>query len=422
MTWLIFDHMVGDNPSVLQRHLTPLLREALADAPVTLLIGARQAGKSTLAQSLVDEGLLASYLTLDDGATLAAATADPDGFVAGLEGSVSIDEVQRAPALLPAIKASVDRDRRAGRFLLTGSANVLLLSRVSESLAGRMETHVLWPLSQGEIDEHEERFIEHLFGESRPPPHSETETALAERVARGGFPPAVARTGRRRAAWLDAYVDAVIQREVRELANLDRLATLPRLVSLLATRTASLLNMAELSRAAGIPQTTLQRYLTLLEHVFLLVRIPAWHANLGKRLVRSPKLHLVDSGLACRARGVTAERLVSDPVTFGPLLESFVGMELVKQASWSDRAVRVHHFRTSAGREVDFVLEDRQGLVAGVEVKASATIGANDFVGLRVLEEALGDRFVRGVVLHKGRVAVPFGERLAAWPIETLWG
>lgn len=406
---------------MLRRRLTPLLREALADAPVTLLIGARQAGKSTLAQSLVHERLLASYLTLDDGATLAAATADPDGFVAGLGDSVSIDEVQRAPALLPAIKASVDRDRRAGRFLLTGSANVLLLPRVSESLAGRMETHVLWPFSQGEIDEHEERFVELLFGERPAPRQFERERSLVERVARGGFPPAFARTGRRRAAWLDAYVDAVIQREVRDLANVDRLTTLPRLVSLLAARTASMLNVAEISRSAGIPQTTLQRYLTLLEHVFLLVRIPAWHANLGKRLVRSPKLHLVDSGLACRARGVTAERLVSDPVTLGPLLESFVGMELVKQASWSDRAVRVHHFRTSAGREVDYVLEDRQGLVAGVEVKASATVTARDFAGLRVLEEALGDRFARGVVLYDGHAAVPFGERLAAWPIDALW-
>lgn len=406
---------------MVQRHLAPLLREAIADSPVTLLIGARQAGKSTLAQTLVAEGLLASYLTLDDGATLAAATADPDGFVAGVDGPVSIDEVQRAPALLPAIKASVDRDRRAGRFLLTGSANVLLLPQVSESLAGRMETHVLWPFSQGEIDEREERFVARLFGEGRPPERLEREPSLVERVVRGGFPPAVVRAGRRRAAWLDAYVDAVIQREVRDLANVDRLATLPRLVALLAARTASLLNVAELSRAAGIPQTTLQRYVTLLEHVFLLVRIPAWHANLGKRLVRSPKLHLVDSGLACRARGVTAERLDSDPTTLGPLLESFVGLELVKQASWADRGVRVHHFRTAAGREVDFVLEDRQGLVTGVEVKASATVGANDFAGLRVLEEALGDRFVRGVVLYRGLVAVPFGERLAAWPIEALW-
>lgn len=406
---------------MIDRHLGPLLRDSLADTPVTLLIGPRQAGKSTLAHAFVAEGLLASYLTLDDGATLAAASDDPDGFVAGLGEAVAIDEVQRVGALLLAIKASVDRDRRPGRFLLTGSANVLLLPRVSESLAGRMETHVLWPFSQGEIEGWNEGFIEELFGTSAPAGGSAGAGALGERLARGGFPDAVARSGRRRDAWLGSYVDAVVQREVRDLANLDRLTALPRLVALLAARTAGLLNTAEISRAAGIPQTTLQRYLTLLEHVFLVVRIPAWHANLGKRVVRSPRLHLVDSGLACHALGVSAKRLERDPMLLGPLLESFVGMELVKQASWAERSPRVHHFRNSAGREVDFVLEDRSGQVAGVEVKAGATVGPNDFSGLRLLESALGKRFKRGVVLYRGATVVPFGERLAAWPVESLW-
>jgi len=407
--------------TVLDRHITPFLRESLSDSPVTLLIGARQVGKSTLAQALVREGLLGSYLTLDDGATLAAATSDPDGFVAGLDGAIAIDEVQRAPALLPAIKASVDRDRVPGRFLLTGSANVLLLPRVSESLAGRMETHVLWPLSQGEIEGHASTFVERLFGGLVRPGRSPGSSDLLERITRGGFPPAVARAGRRRDAWLGAYVDAVVHREVRDIANVDRLTELPRLVALLAARTANLLNTAEISRSAGIPQTTLQRYLALLEHVFLVVRVPAWHASLGKRLVRSPKLHLVDSGLAAHAVGASVGRLERDPTPLGPLLESFVGMELVKQASWSDRSPRVHHFRTHAGREVDFVLEDRTGIVAGIEVKASGTVTASDFAGLRLLEEALGERFIRGVVLYRGRTVVPFGERLAAWPVESLW-
>ena len=304
--------------------------------------------------------------------------------------------------------------------MLTGSANVLLLPRVSESLAGRMETHVLWPFSQGEIDDREERFVDRLFRGSTPgKPTGGTE--VLERVVRGGFPPAVARSGRRRDAWLGAYVDALVQREVREIANVDRLTTLPRLVALLAARTGSLLNAAEISRSAGIPQTTLQRYLTLLEHVFLVVRLPAWHANLGQRLVRSPKLHLVDSGLACQLLGLSVERLRRDPTLLGPPLESFVGMELVKQASWSDRRVRLHHFRTSAGREVDFLFEDRGGTVAGIEVKAGATVGAGDFAGLRLLEQSLGERFVRGVVLYAGSTVVPFGERLAAWPIDALW-
>lgn len=408
---------------MLARSLTPRLRESLGDAPVTLLVGPRQAGKSTLAQQLVEEMHLDAYLTLDDGVTLAAAASDPDGFVAGLPRSVAIDEVQRAPALLPAIKASVDRDRRPGRFLLTGSANVLLLPRVSESLAGRLEAHTLWPFSQGEIDQRESAFLERLFagGSREPTAGADDPTSLLERIVRGGFPPAVERTGRRRDAWLGSYVETVVQREVRDIANVDRLALLPRLVGLLAARTAGLLNVAELARSAGIPLTTLQRYLVLLEHVFLLVRIPAWHANLGKRLVRSPKAHLVDSGVAAHALGVSADRLAQDPSLLGPLLESFVGMELVKQSSWAERSVRVHHFRTSAGREVDFVLEDRSGRVAAVEVKAGATVGPRDVAGLRLLADALGDRFVRGVVLYGGPAAVPFGERLAAWPIDVLW-
>lgn len=408
---------------MLARHLAPLLRDSLADTPVTLLVGARQAGKSTLAHALVAEGLVGSYLTLDDGAVLAAASDDPDGFVAGIEGSVAIDEVQRASALLPAIKASVDRDRRPGRFLLTGSANVLLLPRVSESLAGRMETHVLWPFSQGEIEGRRERFIDQVFGGSSPSGGARAPDAvpLPERVARGGFPSAFARSGRRRDAWLGSYVDAVVQREVRDLANLDRLTALPRLVALLAARTAGLLNTAEISRAAGIPQTTLQRYLTLLEHVFLLIRIPAWHANLGKRIVRSPKIHLVDSGLACHALGLSTQRLEREPMLLGPLLESFVGMELVKQASWSARSPRVHHLRTAGGREVDFVLEDSSGSVAAIEVKAATTVGPSDFAGLRLLESSLGDRFQRGVVLYRGATVVPFGKRLAAWPVDSLW-
>ena len=242
------------------------------------------------------------------------------------------------------------------------------------------------------------------------------------RVSRGFLnPPERVASPSSRVKITHCAVDFHQTREVRDLANLDRLAALPRLVALLAARTAGLLNTAELSRAAGIPQTTLQRYLTLLEHVFLLIRIPAWHANLGKRLVRSPKLHLVDSGLACHALGLSTQRLERDPMRLGPLLESFVGMELVKQASWSERSPRVHHFRTSAGREVDFVLEDRAGSVAAIEVKAGATVGPNDFAGLRLLESALGERFARGVVLYRGATVVPFGKRLAAWPVESLW-
>lgn len=389
--------------------------------PVVLVVGPRQAGKSTLAELLVSSGIVGTYLTLDDGTTLAAAGSDPYGFVAGLTGSTVIDEIQRVPELLLAIKSSVDRDRAPGRFLLTGSANVMLLPRVSESLAGRMETHTLWPLSQGELDSRPETFVGRIFCDHPMAVELDDSRDLVTRVVRGGFAPVVDRAPGRRDAWFGSYVEAVVQREVRDIANVDRLASLPRLLALLAARTATLLNVAEVSRSAGIPGSTLQRYLTILEHVFLVQRIPAWRANVGKRVVRSPKLHLVDSGLACHLLGAWEDRLSSSPDVLGPLLESFVGMELVKQATWAERTVRVHHFRTAAGREVDFVLEDRSGAVVGVEVKAASTVGASDVAGLRHLADVLGDRFVRGVVLYRGDATVPFGERIAAWPLTSLW-
>ena len=409
---------------MLRRHLADELRASLADNPVTLLVGARQSGKSALAQLLISEGHAGPYLTLDDAATLAAAASDPDGFVRGLSGSTVIDEVQRVPELLPAIKVSVDRDRRPGRFLLTGSANVLLLPRVSESLAGRMEVHTLWPLSQGEIDGHRETFLDRLLGDGPAPsvPALGGDDDILARVLRGGFPPAVERSERRRDAWLASYVGAVLQRDVRDLANVQRLSELPHLLSLLAARTSGLLNLAELGRTAGVPQSTLQRYLTLLEHVFLVVRLPSWHTNVGNRVVKAPKLHLVDSGLAAHALAATPERTGRDPTLLGALLESFVALELVKQCSWSTASPRLYHYRTAKGTEVDLVVEDRGGAIAGVEVKAGATVGARDFRGLRELADAHGERFVRGVVLYRGDAVVPFGERLAAWPIQTLWG
>jgi uncharacterized protein len=408
---------------MLRRHLADELRASLADNPVTLLVGPRQSGKSTLAQLLIGEGHAASYLTLDDAATLAAAASDPEGFVRGLGGPAVIDEVQRVPELLPAIKVSVDGDRRAGRFLLTGSANVLLLPRVSESLAGRMEVHTLWPFSQGEIAGRREVFLDRLLGDAPVPRGSvlSSENDVVERVLRGGFPPAVERSGRRRDAWLASYVGAVLQRDVRDLANVQRLTELPHLLALLAARTSGLLNLAELGRAAGVPQSTLQRYVTLLEHVFLVVRLPSWHTNIGTRLVKAPKLHLVDSGLAAHALAATPERMGRDRTLLGSLLESFVAMELLKQCSWSVGSPRLHHYRTAKGAEVDLVVEDRGGAIAGVEVKAGATIGAGDFRGLRELADAHGDRFVRGIVLYRGNAIVPFGERLAAWPIQALW-
>jgi len=300
---------------------------------------------------------------------------------------------------------------------------VLLLPKVSESLAGRMEAHTLWPLSQGEIDGVRESFLERLFEHDLPgAPRRESSGDVIPRALRGGYPPAVQRApGSRRESWLRSYVSAVLLRDVRDLANVQRLHELPRLLALLAARAAAVVNVADLGRSLGIPQTSLQRYLTLLEHVFLVVRIPAWYSNLGQRVIKAPKLLVNDTALMAHVLGLSEERLRREPTLVGALLENFVGMELVKQASWHDRPPDVFHFRTTKGLEVDFVLEDSLGRIAGVEVKAAASVGARDFNGLRALAERAGERFVRGIVLYRGEAAVPFSERLQAWPVENLW-
>ena len=409
---------------VYRRNIAPLPREALQDTPVVLLNGARQTGKSTLVGSGELGDYNARYLTLDEAGVLAAAEADPAGFLSGLEGPVILDEVQRSPGLFPAIKMEVDRDRRPGRFLLTGSANVLLLPRLSESLAGRMEIMTLWPLSQGEIEGVKEGFVDAVFGGDPLPIGDDPGGTpnLYERLLRGGYPEVLSRSSEsRRRAWFDSYITTILQWDVRDLSNIEGLTQLPRLLSLLAARSASLVNYAELSRSASMPQSTLKRYVSLLEATFLVGTLPAWSSNLGKRLVRSPKLLLCDTGLISAMQGLNAERLASDPVLIGPLLENFVAMELRKQSAWSNTQPQLFHFRTQTGQEVDLVMENAAGRVVGVEVKSSATVGSRDFRGLRALAEASGDRFRRGIVLYTGKTAVPFGDNLHALPVSSLW-
>lgn len=408
---------------MIHRNLTDNLRAALADSPVVLLNGARQTGKSTLVQALLRSGHQAHYVTLDDVSVLAAVRHDPAGFLAGQSGPVVIDEVQRAPELFVAIKAEVDRNRQPGRFLLTGSANVLLLPALSESLAGRMEILTLWPFSRGELAGVKEAFVDGLFAPVPPAyaPDGGGRDGLYSGILRGGYPEAVSRTAAtRRRAWFASYLTTILQRDVRDLANIEGLTALPRLLALLATRATATVNYAELSRTAAIPQSTLKRYLVLLEATYLIRHIPAWSGNPGKRLVKAAKLMLTDSGLMAHLLGIGEER--PDDPRRGPLFENYVAMELVKQCSWSGRSLpRLFHYRTQSGQEVDLVLEDAAGRIAGVEVKTRSRLGAGDFAGLRHLAEAAGDRFVRGVVMYTGTEAIPFGRDLWAMPMDALW-
>ncbi len=406
-----------------KRNITRNLLDALADRPVVVLHGARQAGKSWLAEQVGSGPHPAEYLTLDDPAVLTAVTSDAAGFIQSLRGNAIVDEVQRAPQLFVAIKASVDRSRQAGRFLLTGSANIWLVPRLSESLAGRMEILTLWPLSQGEIEGIHEEFIEVVFSDDTPPLRrvQVDRDDILRRILAGGYPEAVALPPARRARWFASYITAILQRDIRELAQrIERLSELPRLLTALAGRTATLLNAAELSRASGIPERTVLRYLTLLEATFLVSRVPAWTANLRKRLLKTPKVVMLDTGLAAYLQNVDVRRLKAEPALLGPLLETFVITELLKQQTWSAVQPEVGHFRTAHGEEADVVL-DARGRLVGIEVKAAASVSADDFRGLRAMAASTGRRFHRGILLYLGDTAVAVGPQLYALPLPALW-
>ena len=408
---------------MIDRHAIRRLLDGLRDTPVVYLQGARQTGKSTLVRNIAGQHHPAPYLTLDTAAVLAAAQDDPEGFIAGLDRPVVIDEVQRAPALALAIKAAVDARRRPGQFLLTGSASVMSLPRLSESLAGRMELHTLWPFSQGELSGVRETFIDRMFAAKLLTPETapDTESALIERICKGGYPEIHARRSSvRRRAWFDSYVDAVLQRDVRDLANIERLSEIPRLLALSASRVGQLVSYADLARTLAIPQTTLKRYMALMEMTFLVRLLPAWFSNIGKRLTKAPKLLLADTGLLVHLLDVDADRLRRDRTLLGHVLENFVAMELIKQLGWSERRCKLFHFRTESGAEVDLVLEDRAGRLVGIEVKCTASLRRRDFRGLEALAEAAGRRFVRGAILYTGATAVPFARDLHALPISQL--
>ncbi len=410
------------NPAIYPRLVEPCLHEALADTPVVLIHGPRQCGKTTLARR-VGKASGYAYFSFDDDVALAAAREDPLGFVGDLPERAILDEVQRVPELFTALKSSVDRDRAPGRFLLTGSANVLLVPKLADSLAGRMEIVRLHPLAQVELARTLPRFLNTLFGAGfKMGNWPRLGDELTERIVAGGYPAALARKmPRRRAAWYRDYIETLVQRDVRDLARIRLLDALPRLLTLAAGQTARLLNVSDLASPFQLSRQTIRDYITLLTRVFLLEELPSWHSNRLRRLIKTPKLHLGDTGLACALLGVDVAALKSDRVLLGQLLETFVFQELRRQASGWEEVVNFHHFRDKDGAEVDIVLETSGQRVAGVEVKAAATVTASDFRGLRRLRQAAGRRFAGGVVLYDGETTAPFGEGLYAVPIRSLW-
>jgi predicted AAA+ superfamily ATPase len=409
-------------PDHYPRYLRPRLEEALADSPVVLVHGPRQCGKTTLAREVGNAAGFA-YFSFDNDVQRAAALADPVGFVADLPERAVLDEVQRVPLLFTSLKEAVDSRRRPGRFILTGSANVLLVPKLADSLAGRMEILRLHPLAQAELAGTKPDFLSDLFGSGFQASQTGKREGrgLLERVAAGGYPAALARVpGRRRAAWYRDYADTLIQRDIRDLARIAAMDALPRLLALAAGQTACLVNISELAAPFQTSRPTIREYVTLLSRIFLLEELPPWHSNRNKRLVKTPKLHMTDTGLTCALLGLDVDALAADRTTFGHLLETFVFQELRRQAGWRNEPAAIYHYRDKDQVEVDLVLESA-GRLAGVEVKAGSTVTSEDFKGLRKLRDAEPKRFTSGVVLYDGEAVVSFGPRLHAVPLSTLW-
>lgn len=410
--------------ALIDRHIRPSLVNALSEARVVCLLGARQSGKTTLVRSVAEQEHPARYVSLDDPAALEVAQTDPAGFVAGDEHLV-IDEVQRAPDLLLAVKRVVDSNSARGQFLMTGSANILTLPQIADALPGRVDYLTLWPFSQAELAASGSTFLEDAFAGRAPNLRGAAigRSAYAERIVRGGFPEAVDADDSRRRRFFSGYADSILGREVNEVSSLRDFEASGRILRLLAARSAALTNFSSIGRDLGIDHKTVASHIRALEQLFMVIRLPAWHVNLGHRVVRSAKLHVADTGMLCSLIGVDAARLIEDGAVAGSIFETFVVSEIARLASVSELGslLNLHHYRDQRGYEVDLVIEHAGGDLVGVEVKASATPRMGDATGLALLRDRLGDRFRQGIVLHLGPETVPLGDRISATPLAGLW-
>lgn len=407
---------------LIERGLTDVVAETMASARVVALLGPRQAGKSTLVRMLAAERLDADYLSLDDEPVRSLASADPAGFIAARERPTVIDEVQRAPELLLAIKSRVDRDPARGQFLLTGSANLRRIPTVSDALPGRVDYLSLWPFTQGEIAGRREDFLTRVF-EGDVPMIVEAPVGrhrYAERLLAGGFPEALTRPASMRASFFSSYVDSIVERDVGDASRVNDPAAVGVLLRLLAARSGSLARYDALARDVGVDGKTVKHHIDVLERLFLVRVRRAWHVNLGKRQVKAPKLYVSDTGLLSALVGADMHRVLDEDGFAGALFETFVATELERQASWLGQPLSFWHYR-EGDREVDVIVERPSGEILGIEVKAGATVRAQDFAGLSHLRTRLGSRMVAGVILYAGAHTLPFGESLWAVPLQAMW-
>lgn len=406
-----------------ERNIRFKLENALSFSPVVLLTGARQTGKTTLVKDLArTRGH--TYITFDEMEIFNAAKNDPVGFINTLPKPIIIDEVQRVPELFLAIKKDVDENRTPGRYILTGSANPLLIPRLGDSLAGRMVILPMYSLSQGELTGVIEKFIDFAFSDEKPLLQTKKSIAKSELYAlifKGGYPSVQGLDQGELPIWFESYMTTILYRDVQDLAHITGLSEFPKLLRVLATRVGNLLNIADISRSIDIPPTTLHRYFVLLQTLYITYLAQPWFINMGKRLTKTPKIYLLDSGFLSYLLGVNAQRAQLDAPLMGGLLENFVVAQLLKQASWNTSQVNFYHYRTVSGIEVDIIIENYDGRVVALEVKSAETVCLDDIKNIKTLQEELGERFFRGIVLYAGDKIIPYGNNIYAMPIVSLW-
>lgn len=404
------------------RYCESKILEALADTPVVILSGPRQSGKTTLVRQVRPQENV--YITLDDITQYDAAKSDPVGFIRNLGAKCTIiDEVQRVPELFLSIKQSVDENRTAGRYLLTGSSNALMLPQLSDSLAGRMEVINLLPLTTCEIENTPSTFIEKVFNGIVPKSEqTRIRSKLLNKILAGGFPEPYSRqVQKRRSMWYEQYINGIIQKDIKDFENIEHHAVMPKLVRLLASQVGCLINYTEIANKLGISRQTVSHYVSLLERLYIFESLPAWHKNEAKRLIKTSKVHIVDSGLLCSLKRLNEEKILNNPHEFGHLLESYIVNEIRRIKTWYDEPIDMYHYRDKDKVEVDLILEAYSGAVVGIEMKASASVTSSDFAGLRRLKRLAGKQFVMGLVLYDGDHSTQHEENLYSVPIGCLW-
>lgn len=415
----------------LNRHITKRIKDALKVSPVVYLNGARQTGKSTLARTIAPQigknNQPAEYLTFDRPTLMAAASAAPESFLTGYDSPVIIDEVQLVPELFRALKLVVDemrltdKENANGKYLLTGSANMLALPKLADALVGRAAIMTLYPFTAAEATHNNPGGLERIMKMDFKG-INDRGLSLIDAIKKATFPEVSTLTGEERRIWFDGYISSMLQRDVRQIAELEKSSALPHLLSVLAARTGCLMNDSDIARDIDMNHVTAKFYRSILKLMFLTFDVRPWFRNIGKRLVKTPKGYLLDTTMICHMLDYNIDEIVkTKPELFGHLVENFVATEIIKQLSNSDINAELYHFRTSDGKEVDFVLEKPDGSVFGIEVKKSESVTIQDFKGIKVFEELTGKDFAGGVVLYAGKDAVPFGKNLWAVPFFALW-